>query len=55
MRLTLAGGGVYTGITDSNGSFSFASIPVPVSFTLYMEDAAGVGIVDMVQVREPGG
>jgi len=39
-----SGGATFTGVTDSNGVFVFASIPVPRSFSLYMEDPQGLGI-----------
>jgi len=44
MRLTTNTGRVLTGITDSNGQYTFSSIPVPCNVSLYVEDAAGVGI-----------
>ena len=35
---------VLTGITDSNGQYTFNCIPVPCMISLYVEDAAGLGI-----------
>ena len=45
----------YTGITDSNGQYTFTNIPVPCSVSLYVEDAAGVGIGRFFGVLDTNG
>lgn len=44
IRITTSTGRVLTGITDSTGQYTAMSIPTPCSVSLYVEDAAGVGI-----------
>lgn len=44
IRITTNNGRTLTGITDSNGQYIFTNIPIPCTISLYVEDAAGLGI-----------
>jgi|GEM_PF-4910609 len=44
IRISTDTGRILTGITDSSGQYTFTGIPVPCTISLYVEDAAGVGI-----------
>ncbi|MDU0460473.1 MAG: Ig-like domain-containing protein [Geobacteraceae bacterium] len=44
IRITTNTNRTLTGITDSNGQYLFSNIPIPCTISLYVEDAAGLGI-----------
>ncbi|HCE69195.1 MAG TPA: hypothetical protein DER40_17340 [Geobacter sp.] len=55
IRITTNTNRTLTGITDSNGQYLFTNIPIPCSISLYVEDAAGLGIGRAIGVLDQNG